>query len=80
MAKNQKSESGVGQFLLIGYVGVCVVMVVLALFIAFTDLGETTQQQTAPIQAAGTPTISPIVLTLEAQEAAPALPDNTIAP
>ncbi|MFW5696734.1 MAG: hypothetical protein ACOCXR_03000 [Phototrophicaceae bacterium] len=71
-SKNKKRESGLGQFLLAGYVGLCVVMVILALVVAFSQLNNTTaEQQAVPIEAAGTPTISPIVLTLEAQEAAP---------
>lgn len=71
-SKNKKRESRLGQFLLVGYVGLCVVMVVLALVVAFSELSETTtQRQRVPLEAAGTPTISPVVLTLEAQEAAP---------
>ena len=70
-SKNKKRESGLGQFLLAGYVGLCVVMVILALVVAFSQLNDTTaEQQAVPIEAASTPTISPIVLTLEAQEAA----------
>jgi hypothetical protein len=79
-AKKQKSESHLGQFLLIGYVGLCVVMVILALAFAFADLSDASQQQDTPIEAAGTPTISPIVLTLEAQEAVQNQPDNETAP
>lgn len=79
MAAN-KSKSGfrIGQLILAGYVGICVVLVILALIVAFDDLNSGEMgQQAAPIEPISTPTISPIVLTLEAQEAAQTAPDNS---
>lgn len=66
MASEKPQGRDIRQLILIVYVGICVIAVVLTVVIAFSEAAAPVQA--APLTPTATRTVSPVVLTLQADE------------